>query len=219
METPLYADSWLTLGWFCLAWGCVVALRREAWRAIPQGQLTGWLAACVLILLSWQLKAEIQSGIAFHILGSAALMLIAGPWRALLGMAVLFSLQGLYGHIPLERIGIIWTLKALIPISLTALLLHWTQLKLPLNYFVYIFINCFAAAALSMWAFGISHTLVLATSGSYAASFLLEEILPYYFLMGWPEGFITGLNLTLLVVWQPQLISTFDDRKYLQKRD
>lgn len=202
-----------------MATGLFYAVRFERWASIPQPQITAWLASCIVILLTWQLKAQVQAGISFHILGSAALSLIAGRNRALLGIAGLILLQAAFGHIPWQSIGLFWLLKGAIPILICSALLSWAQRRLPLNYFVYIFFNSFCAAALSMWAYGLLHALALATSGAYPWDFLTEEVLPYYFLMGWPEGFTTGLNLTLLVVWLPQWVATFDDRKYLQKRD
>jgi uncharacterized membrane protein len=215
----LYTDFWLNLAWLGFGLGIWRAVRAEAWHTIATPQITGWLASCIAILLLWQLKAQVQAGISFHILGSAALTLIAGQHRAMLGIAALLMLQALFGHIPWQSIALLWVLKGAIPILLCTALLHWAQNKLPHNYFVYIFFNCFFAAALSMWAYGLAHSTILALSGSYDWLFLSEEVLPYYFLMGWPEAFTTGLNLTILVVWLPHWVSTFDDAKYLQKRD
>jgi uncharacterized membrane protein len=214
---PLYADSWLILGWGLSLLLLIHALRREQWRSISPSHLSAWLASCVIILLLWHLKAQVQAGIAFHILGTTALTLIAGRNRALLGIAAILALQALFSYIDWQHWGLLCLLQGATPAYLTSYLLNWAQRKLPLNYFVYIFFNCFAAAALSMWAYGIAHIAVLALSGSYDATFLTEEILPYYLLMGWPEAFSTGLNLTLLVVWQPQWVYSFDDSKYLQK--
>ncbi|WP_410498269.1 energy-coupling factor ABC transporter permease [Chitinibacter sp. S2-10] len=215
----IYSEFWQLLGWFLLIAGLVHALRRENWHTLSNPHRNSWLAACVVILLLWQLRAQIQQGITFHILGSAALTLIAGPYRAMLGMAAIVLLQAIFGHIAWVDIGILWGLKAAIPITVCTLLLRWAQHRLPHNYFIYIFLNCFGAAALSMWLFGFFHCLTLTSSALYSWEFLYSEILPYYFLMGWPEGFTTGLNLTLMVVWQPHWVATFDDRKYLQRRD
>ncbi|WP_157669586.1 energy-coupling factor ABC transporter permease [Chitinibacter sp. GC72] len=219
MTPALYSSTWLLMGWAVMGFALWHALRAENWSRIAPTHVTGWLAACVIILLSWQLRAQIQSGIAFHLLGSTALCLIAGQHRALLGMAAVVLISALFGHLDWTQIALVWLLKAAVPIWICSLLLAWAQKKLVHNYFVYIFLNSFGAAALGMWVFGLLHCLVLASSGFYEWGFLQEEILPYYFLMGWPEAFATGLNLTLLVVWQPQWVSSFDDRKYLQKHD
>lgn len=215
----LYTDTWLQLGWLLMVLGITDSIRRESWRQNPATHITSWLAATVIILLLWQLKAQVQAGIAFHILGSSALCLIAGKRRALISISAILLIQALWAKLDWQSIGLIWLLKGAIPVFLTSTLLGWAQQRLPLNYFVYIFLNCFCAAALSMWCYGLVHSVILASSGAYEWAFLFEEVLPYYFLMGWPEAFITGLNLTILVVWQPQWVCSFDDIKYLQKRD
>ncbi|QLI83100.1 energy-coupling factor ABC transporter permease [Chitinibacter fontanus] len=215
----LYTDTWLQLGWLLMGFGVIESARREPWQQSPANHITSWLASSVVILLLWQLKAQVQAGIAFHILGSSALCLIAGRRRALISISAILIIQALSAKLDWQSIGLIWLLKGALPIFITSALLSWAQQRLPLNYFVYIFFNCFCAAALSMWSYGLLHCLILAASGAYEWPFLFEEVLPYYFLMGWPEAFITGLNLTILVVWQPQWVCSFDDIKYLQKRD
>ena len=104
------------------------------------------------------------------------------------------------------------------PIAITHGLLRFAQRRFSPNFFVYIFINCFAAGAISMWLVGLSLCALLAAIGAYPSDFLFNEMLPFYFLMGWPEAFITGLNLTLLVVWRPDGVSSFNDQLYLQKK-
>jgi uncharacterized membrane protein len=39
--------------------------------------------------------------------------------------------------------------------------------------------------------------------------------LPFYILMAWGEAFMTGAAVTLIVVWKPQWIATFNDERYL----
>ncbi|QLG87827.1 energy-coupling factor ABC transporter permease [Chitinibacter bivalviorum] len=215
----LYAQSWLILGAGLMVLGLWQALRTERWRAISNSHLNSWLACCVFIMLIWQLNAQIQAGISFHILGSTALTLIAGRNRALIGIAAILLIEALFSRLEWQNIGLYWLLLAAIPCYISSYLLQLSQQRLPLNFFTYVFVNCFAAAAISMWAYGLFHCVVLASSGSYSWGFLQDEILPYYFLMGWPEAFSTGLNLTLLVVWQPQWVASFDDAKYLQKKE
>ena len=41
---------------------------------------------------------------------------------------------------------------------------------------------------------------------------------PYYFMLGFPEAFTTGFNLTVLVIWRPQWVASFDDSFYLLKK-
>ncbi|WP_027468055.1 energy-coupling factor ABC transporter permease [Deefgea rivuli] len=197
---------------------CGWAIRLEKWLQLPQAQINSWLCCSVIVLMAWQLKAQVHHGLAFHLLGVSALTLIAGPRRALLSIAVLLAIDLGFGHGDLATWGLSLWLIGLLPISITHGLLRFAQTKFSPNFFVYIFVNCFAAGALSMWLVGLSICALLSLVGAYPADFLFDETLPFYFLMGWPEAFITGLNLTLLVVWRPEWVNSFNDRVYLQRK-
>ena len=197
---------------------CGWAAKKETWHTLNQTQITSWLCCSVILLLTWQLKAQIYAGIAFHILGATALTLIAGPYRALLSMAALLGMDlGLTGG-DIASWGLSFWLIGVLPVLSTQSLLLFAQNRFSPNLFVYIFVNCFAAGAISMWLFGIANCILLYLTKAYSPQFLFEEMLPIYFLMGWPEAFITGLNLTLLVIWRPEWVISFNDRLYLQKR-
>ncbi|MGL4996064.1 MAG: energy-coupling factor ABC transporter permease [Deefgea sp.] len=199
----------LTCGW---------AIKKEKWQDLAPAQINSWLACSVILLIIWQLKAQIHAGLAFHILGATALTLIAGPYRALLSIATLISIDLSFGSGDLINWGLSFWLIGALPILTTQSILHFAQRSLSPNFFVYIFVNCFAAGAISMWLFGLANCTLLYFANAYSGSFLFEETMPVYFLMGWPEAFLTGLNLTLLVIWRPEWVSSFNDRLYLQKR-
>jgi len=211
--------SWLllfsTLGALMV---CGWAIKQERWPTLSQAQMTSWLCCSVILLLTWQLKAQIHAGLAFHILGGTALTLIAGSYRALLSLAVLLAIDLGFGHGDIASWGLSFWLIGVLPVLTTQLILRFARRYFSPNFFVYIFVNCFAAGAVTMWIFGLVNCSLLFLVTAYSAQFLFEEMLPIYFLMGWPEAFMTGLNLTLLVVWRPEWVHSFNDRVYLQKR-
>lgn len=53
---------------------------------------------------------------------------------------------------------------------------------------------------LAILAVGLVSTAFFAMAGVYSLGYLLEEYLPFYFLMGWAEAFATGMMVTLMVV-------------------
>ncbi|GAB7126642.1 hypothetical protein JCM19000A_11490 [Silvimonas sp. JCM 19000] len=211
--------AWLCIG-ACVIAGLLLArsIYKTAWLTVPQSELTCWFGGTVLMLVLWQMKANIQPGLTFHLLGAAGLTLIAGPDRARIGVAVALVADILDGHGDWSGIGLSWLLTAGIPTTLTWQLLKLAQKRLPHNYFVYIFLNSFAAGALSMWLVGISTCALLWATGVYAPDFLLEEQLPYYLLFGFPEAFTTGMVMTMLVIYAPQWVVTFDDQLYLRNK-
>ncbi|WP_035056860.1 energy-coupling factor ABC transporter permease [Andreprevotia chitinilytica] len=205
----------LILCWVIAVAQLLYAGWRVPWATLKQEELTSWFGATIVILAGWQLKASIQPGLAYHLLGATALTLIAGRGRALLSMAAILAFDTAYDHAEWPAFGLSWLICTL-PVWITDALLRFARKRLPANYFVYIFVNAFAAGALGMWLVGIITCALLAASGTYSFDFLLEEQLPYYFLMGWPEAFTTGINLTLLVIYRPQWVATFDDNFYLR---
>jgi uncharacterized membrane protein len=56
------------------------------------------------------------------------------------------------------------------------------------------------------------------TTGVYSFDYLAENYLPFYFLMAWAEAFSTGMIITLLVVYRPEWVATFDDHRYLSSK-
>lgn len=213
-----FPDSWLITAWLL----CACLLARSAWQVpwlkLPQSELTCWFGGTVAVLIAWQMKANIQPGLAFHLIGATALTLIAGPDRARLGLAVALGGDIYDGHGDWASMGLSWLIVAAVPTTLTWQLLRFAQKKMPIHYFTYIFVNSFAAGALSMWCVGLLTCGLLAASGVYDLGFLVDEQLPYYLLMGWPEAFTSGIVMTLLVVYFPQWVATFDDRLYLKDK-
>ncbi|KAF0814249.1 hypothetical protein IGB42_01148 [Andreprevotia sp. IGB-42] len=215
LQAAPFPPSLLIAAWVLAAMLLLHAAMQLRWLHLQQHELTGWFGATVAVLALWQLKAGIQPGLSYHLLGATALTLIAGRQRALLSMAVILATEAAYAHGEWMALGLCW-LVCVMPVFTTAALLQLARKRLPANYFVYIFFNAFAAGAIGMWLVGLLNCTLLWLAGVYGFGFLLEEQLPFYFLMGWPEAFTTGINLTLLVVYCPQWVGTFDDTFYLR---
>ena len=49
----------------------------------------------------------------------------------------------------------------------------------------------------------------------YPAIALVDDYLPYYFLLGFAEAWLNGAMVTLMVVYVPHWVDSFDDRRYL----
>jgi uncharacterized membrane protein len=108
-----------------------------------------------------------------------------------------------------------WLIMGALPIAVTWGIHRLMVLWLPPHMFVYLFVNAYAAAAVSMLAVGVGSTLVAMGMGLYATDHLLGEYLSVYLLMTFAEAFVTGMLVTLMVVWKPDWISTFSDERYL----
>ena len=51
---------------------------------------------------------------------------------------------------------------------------------------------------------------------AYPGEQLVEESLQYLPLFMFPEAFVTGMLITIFVVYRPDWVATFDDERYLR---
>ncbi len=216
---PLFSDSvYLYANLLALA-GVLMAGWRAPWRMLNEpAKINAWLGASLVVAAFWLLKAGVKPHLDLHLLGATALTLMVGPWFALLGMAIVIASMAYMNALDPQAIGLNWLVLAVVPVWVSFALLRLAQKWLPLNYFVYLFVNAFLGAALAMCATAAVSVGALALAGAYPLDFLLEEFLPYFLLLSWAEAFNTGLAITLVVVYRPQWSVTFDDRLYLNSK-
>lgn len=218
-------DNLLPQPWYWLA-DCLFALvlvraiLAAPWkRLVDNEQMHYWLGTCVGLMLMWCfVKAGIKPGLTFHILGATLLTLTFGPYLAIVGLslvalgATLFGFGGWAGFS--ANALIMGALPAVVSYGIFRLVDRW----LPNNFFVYIFLNSFVGAGASMGATGLAVTGLMAVAGAYPLSYLVSQYLPYYILMAWSEAMLTGMIVTILVVYRPRLVMTFDDARYIRNK-
>jgi uncharacterized membrane protein len=185
-------------------------------RLIRQETFNAWLGMCVGLLLLWSIKAGIRPGLSFHLLGGTLLTLMFGARLAMAGLAVVLLGVTLAGAAGWASLGVNWLLGAVLPVTLSYLLYAVVDRKLPNHLFVYIFVNAFIGAGVVVLLTGAAVTLLLELSGAYPGAYLARNYLPYYILMGWSEALLTGMAVTLMVVFRPVWLSTFSDVRYLK---
>ena len=206
---------WLWLFWLgALVLGGLLA-RRAAWPMLQnRANLNIFLGATVAVLALWLIKAGIRPGLNFHLLGATALTLMFRPLFALLALGLVTAAislwNGQYGAFAAN-----WMLMGAVPVAVSWAIYRLVDGKLPNHLFIYIFLNAFFGAAIAIMAVGLASTSFTALAGIYPLDYLLEEYLPYYLLMAWGEAFATGMLVTLMVIWRPDWVATFDDRRYL----
>lgn len=206
--------------WLCHALCAALltqAVWRVRWRQLDPVGLNAWMGACVAVMLFWSLKGGFKPGLEFHLLGGAAFALMAGPWLALIGLAIVLAGVTAYGMAEWAAFGVNFLVMAAAPVAVTGLTLRLAQ-RLPANYFVYIFFNAFLTGWLSFFCACLLGVSVLALADAYAPDYLFGDALSFYFLLSWSEAFTTGLMLAIFVVYKPHWVATFDDRRYLLRK-
>ncbi len=209
--------------WLWPLWLAVAALvwmmwHRAHWRMLAdQRNLNVFLAATVAVLGLWLIKTGVRPGLEFHLLGATALTLMFRPLFALFAIALITAAVSLW-HGQYAAFPANWLIMGAVPVGVSWGIYRLVDGKLPNHLFIYIFLNGFFGAALAAAAVGLASTGFAALSGVYSLHYLLAEYLPYYLLMAWSEAFSTGMLITLLVIYRPDWVATFDDKRYLGEK-
>ena len=203
--------------WLALGLGVLWHVRNCAWHMLgDRDNLNVFLGATVAVLALWLIRTGIKPGLNFHLVGATALTLMFRPSHALFALALVTGAvtlwDGEYKAYPANLL-----IMGVVPVAVSWTIYRLVDRRLPNHMFVYIFLNAFFGAAAAVFAVGLASTALVAAMGAYTLEYLLREYLPYYLLMAWSEAFVTGMVMTLLVVYRPQWVATFDDRRYLQR--
>ncbi|OYY94402.1 MAG: hypothetical protein B7Y41_06050 [Hydrogenophilales bacterium 28-61-23] len=206
---------WLWGLWlFAAALGWLI-FRRANWRMLADSaNLNVFLAACVTALGIWFIKTGIKPGLDFHLLGATVLTLMFRPLFALFGIALVTAAITLW-HGEYAAFAPNWLIMGATPVAVSWAIYSLADRKLPNHLFIYIFINAFFGSAIAIAATGLTATGFAAASGLYPLDYLLQSYLPFFLLMAFSEAFLTGMLITMMVIYKPEWVATFDDKRYL----
>lgn len=208
------ALSWSTLvaALLCL----LVAIRYAPWRRLAARDLQHvYLGAMVVVLLLWSMRAGLSIGLAIHLLGMTALTLMWGWALALVAAAGVCLGLLLAGIEDLSVIGLEYLCAGMVPVLVSWLVFRQTERRLPNHLFVYLFVTVFVGAALATVAGSLLRAALLGLTGVHDQARLIQEYLALLPLFALPEALLNGFIMTLLVVYRPCWVLTFDDRRYL----
>lgn len=169
----------------------------------------------VLLTLVWSLKAGVKPGLDFHLLGATLFTLTCGPHLAFVGLSLVvagITLNGAAGPFAYAANAL---LMAGLGVGLSQFYYRLFAGALPRHFFVYIFVNSFLGAALTIIGVGLGATVLLALAGAYQWDYLFAEYFPYFLLLAFSEAWLSGVIMTLFVVYRPDWVVTFDDSHYL----
>jgi uncharacterized membrane protein len=213
----------LPLAWKLAAWICVLSLLAWAARAAPwprfaEGtQVHVWFGGIFCLVALWNLQATVGAAFTFHLLGVAAFALMVGAPLALLGGALaVAALLGVHGG-NWANGGIAFMTMVVVPVVVVTGVLRLSERFLPPNFFVYVFVGTFFGAWLAYGAAALAALTILAMAAPPGAQ-VFGEYAPYFVYLGFGDAMLTGMVLTLAVVYRPRWVSTFDDRRYLDGR-
>lgn len=193
------------------------------WRRLADsGQLNVWLGTIVVLMLLWSMKASIRPGMNMHLLGATMFTLMFGRQLAILGLSLVLAAVT-YNSMLTGNLG--WSAFALnalamivVPVVLAWVILRAVERWLPPHFFVYVFVATFFGAALNTVLTGLAATSLLAVADVYTADMLFGDFFLSYVLLAFAEAWLTGAAITVMIVYYPHWVGSFDDRRYLWKK-
>lgn len=209
--------SWLVLGALLAAYGYWRMGRTcyQAWRSgsVPWAPL---LIATAALVVLWQIRAGTLPGLSLHLLGAMLSTLVFGPALAVIPMTAAMVSVMLTTGADWLTFGLNACLLVFWPILASTLLARGVR-RLPANIFVFIFLGGFFSSALVVLLSGWLMTLVLWLMQFYPWGGMLEDFASYWLLVAFSEAWLTGMLLTVLVVYRPERVAMFDPVRYIDQ--
>jgi uncharacterized membrane protein len=143
-------------------------------------------------------------------------VLMFGRQLAIIGLSIaVLAFTALQGGI-WANVGVNLLLMAVLPTWCSEVVMHTIYRFLPRHLFVYLLGNGFFGAMVMLVMIGllsVAAGAMLVPGATFSA-----DLIAYMLLLASGEAFLTGFLLTMLTIYRPQWVLTFDDAVYLQNR-
>lgn len=202
----------LCLGFLLLfLWALKSSALAQRWRDRRYLNLAALCALAVLAL--WRIRAGIYEGLDLHFLGLTVMTLMFG-WRSALVLASLA--QGALLILGVDEwhnaAGLFW-LGVALPVLTSFGWLTLCHNLLPRNLWIYVFVGAFFNGVLT---FVVRTTgLGLWYSTQYDWTLVMDNYLILIPLFIFPEAMLNGFSTTMMVVYKPDWLATWNEREYL----
>jgi uncharacterized membrane protein len=210
--------SWLVAAWVALVPLLAWAALRARWSRLEVSEQSHvFLGAIVAVAVLWSIGGRVGPALHFHLLGATILYLMFGLPLALVGIALVAAAATLAGSGDWTVLAARVLMAGAVPVFFSHAVLRIVESRLPANFFVYVFVAAFLGGALAMSAATAvaAGATALAVPGGTAAG---DAWLPMMLMLAFGEATLTGMLITLFVVYQPQWVETFRDEIYLRGR-
>lgn len=209
--------------WHTIAWiGLAALLGWAAWRA-PWNRLKAneqshvFLGSIVAVALLWMVSARVGPALHFHLLGATVLYLMFGAPLALVAVTLAAAAATLAGSADWAGFGGRVLAAGAVPVAVSHVVLRVTESRMPPNFFVYVFGAGFVGGGLAMAAAGFAAATATALGASAAPS-AGDAWVAVLLMLAFGEATLTGMLITLFVVYLPSWVGTFSDARYLRRR-
>lgn len=169
------------------------------------------------LFIMWIFRTGIYPGLNVHFLWLTACVLLLGFRLSVIAASLALLGATVIGNEPWHMLGVNGLLAVVLPIAFSYTIYNLTFHHLPKHLFVYIFVSGFFAGAATI-------AFKMALLGSYYAveglhtwQVVVDNFLILIPLLLFPEGMLNGMTMTMLVIYCPLWVYTYQDRYYLDK--
>jgi uncharacterized membrane protein len=200
---------------YVLALGFAVWL--APWRQLREGTRVQHLlaGAAVGLMVLWAMRTGVVPGLEFHLLGMTTVTLMLGWSFAVLAGSIALVGVTVAGLSSWSGLPVNALLDVLVPATVTQSLLVLARSALPKHFFVYVFLNAFVAGGVAVLAAGYLAVWVLVGAEAIRLDDLRQGFLPFLPLMLFPEAFVNGFLVSVMVGLRPEWVYSFRDEEYL----
>ena len=197
----------------------LVACFRAPWYHLKESaSLNVLLAIVVGVMVIWTLRAGFAPGLDIHFLGTTLLTLMFGWEFAILAITLVLLAHGINNGSSLLAVPGNSLLLGVLPAVVSHAIFRFSDRRLPNNFFIYIFVCAFFGAGAAVASVILVTSALHWLGGVYTWEYLWQNYTRYMPLVMVPEGFITGMLMSLFVAYRPEWVSTFDDSRYLKDK-
>jgi uncharacterized membrane protein len=210
---------WALVMTWLLSLGVIVwCLCLRPWRPLLEDTALQhrWMAATLAIMLMWQLRAQAVDWLTLHLVFTVLMTLVFKMPLALISNVMVNVAMVAIGRNDWSLMGANVLVTGIVPATVTGFVWRIVDRRLPDNLMVFLFACGFFGTALATLGGGLSAVALIIVAGTDPeAVYLAQEYARFLPLLMPSEAFITGMLLSILLVYHPSWVATFNDHRYI----
>jgi len=210
---------WALVMTWLLSLGVIVwCLCLRPWRPLLEDTALQhrWMAATLAVMLMWQLRAQAVDWLTLHLVFTVLMTLVFKMPLALISNVMINVAMVAIGRNDWSLMGANVLVTGIVPAIVIGFVWRIVDRRLPDNLMVFLFACGFFGTALATLGGGLSAVALIIVAGTDPeAVYLAQEYARFLPLLMPSEAFITGMLLSILLVYHPSWVATFNDHRYI----
>lgn len=210
---------WALLLTWLLSLGVIAwTLWRRPWQVLIDDAALQhrWLGATLAVMLMWQLRAQAVDWLTLHLVFTVLMTLVFKAPLALISNVLINIAMVVIGRNEWMLLGANVLVTGIVPAAVIGTVWRLVDRRLPDNLMVFLFACGFFGAALATLGGGLAAVVLIIVAGTDPeAIYLAHEYARFLPLLMPSEAFITGMLLSILLVYHPNWVATFNDHRYI----